>query len=170
MKANHTALATAQGVAEAAQQAIKKQDKAIEDKKVEIKDKEDAITVALKTHVDNYGEKPLANDDRYDDEITKANKAGDTDAVADWNKKKTDFEAIKKLDGELKKLQGNDEKGKEGLRQLILGKNDLVTDKDIAVAAANDAEKTYNASEKNGFRQRWICRIQKTSWTKKRTF
>lgn len=94
MKANHTALATAQGVAEAAQQAIKKQDKAIEDKKVEIKDKEDAITAALKTHVDNYGEKPLAN----------------------------------------------------------------------------DAEKTYNASEKNGFRQRWICRIQKTSWTKKRTF
>ena len=62
MKANHTALATAQGVAEAAQQAIKKQDKAIEDKKVEIKDKEDAITAALKTHVDNYGEKPLAND------------------------------------------------------------------------------------------------------------
>lgn len=148
MKANHTALATAQGVAEAAQQAIKKQDKAIEDKKVEIKDKEDAITAALKTYVDNYGEKPLANDDRYDDEITKANKAADTDAVADWNKKKTDFEAIKKLDGELKKLQGNDEKGKEGLRQLILGKNDLVTDKDIAVAAANDAEKTYNASEK----------------------
>lgn len=148
MKDNHKTLAEAQGVVEAAQKAIKAQDEAIEKKKADIKDKEDEITAALKTYIDTYGEKPLANEDRYDDEATKANKAGDTKAETEWGKKKASFAAIKTLDEELKKLQDNTEAGKEGLRQLILKKNDLVTDKDIAVAAANDAEKAYNASEK----------------------
>lgn len=61
---------------------------------------------------------------------------------------KTAFEAIKKLAGELKKLQDNNEDANKGLRQLILGKNNLVTAKDIAVDEANDAERAYNASEK----------------------
>ena len=148
MKDNHKDLAQKQGLVELAQKAIKAQDEAIEKKKDAIKDKEDEITGALKTYIDTYGEKPLANDDRYDDEILKANKAGDNALEQKWTAKKGAFGAIKTLDGELKKLQDNAEAGNKGLRQLILEKNDLVTDKDIAVAAANDAEKAYNASEK----------------------
>lgn len=148
MKTNHSDLAVKQGLVEAAQKAIEKQDKDIEDKKVEIKDKEDALTDALKKYIDTYGEKPLANEDRYTDEFNKADKAGDKDAKDLWTKKKADFEAISKIDGELKKLQDNGKEAPKGLRQLILEKNDLVTKKDIAVAEANDAEKKYNASEK----------------------
>lgn len=148
MKDNHKDLSQKQGLVELAQKAIKAQDEAIEKKKDAIKDKEDEITGALKTYIDTYGEKPLANDDRYDDEILKANKAGDNALEQKWTAKKGAFGAIKTLDGELKKLQDNAEAANKGLRQLILEKNDLVTDKDIAVAAANDAEKAYNASEK----------------------
>lgn len=148
MKANHNKLAEKQGLAEAAQKAIEAQDKKIEDKKAEIKEKEDELTGALKTYIDTYGEKPLANEDRYDDEALKAEKAGDTAAKDKWNEKKGAFAAIKTLDGELKKLQDNTVAGQEGLRQLILEKNDLVTKKDIAVDVAKDAEKAYNASEK----------------------
>ena len=148
MKTNHNTMAEKQGLAEAAKKAIEAQDKKIEDKKDEIKDKEDEITAALKTYIDTYGEKPLANEDRYVDEALKAEKAGDTEAKNKWDAKKASFAAIKTLDEELKKLQDNTEAGKEGLRQLILKKNDLVTDKDIAVDVAKDAEKAYNASEK----------------------
>lgn len=148
MKTNHNKLAEKQGLAEAAQKAIEAQDKAIEDKKVEIKAKEDALTAALKKYIDTYGEKPLANEDRYVDEALKAEKAGDTEAKNKWDAKKGDFAAIKTLDEELKKLQDNGKEDPKGLRQLILEKNDLVTKKDIAVADANDAEKAYNASEK----------------------
>ena len=148
MKNNHNTMAEKQGLAEAAKKAIEAQDKKIEDKKDEIKDKEDEITAALKTYIDTYGEKPLANEDRYDDEALKAEKAGDTEAKNKWDAKKASFAAIKKLDGELKKLQDNGEEDPEGLRQLILEKNDLVTKKDIAVDVAKDAEKAYNASEK----------------------
>lgn len=148
MKANHNKLAEKQGLAEAAQKAIDAQDKKIEDKKAEIKEKEDELTGALKTYIDKYGEKPLANEDRYVDAALKAEKAGDTDAKNEWDAKKADFAAIKTLDAELKKLQDNDEAANKGLRQLILEKNDLVTKKDIAVDVAKDAEKAYNASEK----------------------
>lgn len=148
MKTNHNTMAEKQGLAEAAKKAIEAQEKKIEDKKDEIKDKEDEITAALKTYIDTYGEKPLANEDRYVDEALKAEKAGDTEAKNKWDAKKASFAAIKTLDEELKKLQDNTEAGKEGLRQLILGKNDLVTKKDIAVDVAKDAEKAYNASEK----------------------
>lgn len=148
MKTNHNTMAEKQGLAEAAKKAIEAQEKKIEDKKDEIKDKEDKITAALKTYIDTYGEKPLANEDRYVDEALKAEKAGDTEAKNKWDAKKASFAAIKTLDEELKKLQDNTEAGKEGLRQLILGKNDLVTKKDIAVDVAKDAEKAYNASEK----------------------
>lgn len=148
MEKNHTALAEKQGLVEAAQKAIKALDDEIEAKKVEITKKEAELTDALKTYADKYGQKPLADAKRYDDEINKADKAGDTKAKDLWTAKKTAFEAISKIDGELKKLQDNGEEKPEGLRQLILKKNDKVTDKDIAVAAANDAEKAYNASEK----------------------
>lgn len=148
MKDTHKELAKTQGLAEAAKKAIEAQDKLIEDKKAEIKDKEDEITAALKTYIDTYGEKPLANVDRYDDEALKAEKAGDNDLKNEWNAKKGAFAAIKTLDEELKKLQDNGTEAPKGLRQLILEKNDLVTAKDVAVDVANDAEKAYNASEK----------------------
>lgn len=148
MTKNHADLAKKQGLVEAAQKAIKALDDEIEAKKVEITKKEAELTDALKKYADEYGQKPLANAERYQDEINKADKAGDKEAKDLWTKKKTAFGAISKIDGELKKLQDNDEKDHEGLRQLILKKNDKVTDKDIAVAAANDAEKAYNASEK----------------------
>lgn len=148
MEKNHTDLAGKQGLVEAAQKAIKALDKEIEDKKVEIAKKEAELTDALKKYADDYGQTPLADAKRYDDEINKADKAGDKDAKDAWTAKKTAFEAISKIDGELKKLQDNGKEKPEGLRQLIHKKNDKVTDKDIAVANANDAEKKYNASEK----------------------
>lgn len=148
MEKNHTDLAGKQGLVEAAQKAIKALDKEIEDKKVEIAKKEAELTDALKKYADDYGQTPLADAKRYDDEINKADNAGDKDAKDAWTAKKTAFEAISKIDGELKKLQDNGKEKPEGLRQLIHKKNDKVTDKDIAVANANDAEKKYNASEK----------------------
>lgn len=88
MEKNHSDLAEKQGLAEKAQKAIEAQDNAIEDKKAAIKDKEDEITGALKTYIDTYGEKPLANDKRYDDEVTKADKAGDAKVRDEWTAKK----------------------------------------------------------------------------------
>lgn len=143
MVETHTAMKTAEGNTIAAQKAIDDKEEEIAQNAKDFTDAENAVVAEEANFImRNHGERPLEDEQRYDDEIEKADKAGDADRKADLEKQKKDFH-----DNILPLTTARDGIAEAG-RALVKERLGLKTDLDEAKLEEEKATAAYKAAEK----------------------